>query len=107
MGGGNWDIIQVIPTDTEQESSAVERNKDGLIRAGEWQIRAELDASRDALLEIKRGDGAAALVTGKAAITVGGSTHRAKLAGSSLLVQATRGKPVVQESVDVPPDAAR
>jgi len=100
-------VIQISRGGDKSVFTEVAPDKDGWVRAGGWQIRAELDASRKPFLEVQSVNGTAALVTGKVRITMGGEEYAAKLPGSALLIENVEDKRIVQEAVDEPPKAAR
>jgi hypothetical protein len=100
-------IIQISMDGDKNAFTEVTPDKDGWVRAGGWQIRAELDASKKPFLEIQSVDGTAALVTGKERITLGEETYTSTLPGSTLLIESMQADPIVQEAVDEFPKAAR
>ncbi len=100
-------VIQISLEGDKSVFTEATPDKDGWVRAGGWQIRAELDASKRPFLEAQRVDGTAALVTGKAHITMGKKVYATTLPGSALLIETIRGKQIAQEAVDELPKAAR
>lgn len=100
-------VIQISRAGDKSVFTEVAPDKNGWVRAGGWQIRAELDASKKPFLEVQSVDGTAALVTGRARITVGGKEYAATLPGSALLIENAGDKRIVQEAVDELPNAAR
>lgn len=77
------------------------------IQAGEYTITVQLDGSKPTYLEVKDKNETAALVTGAAAesITLGNKTQKAKLKGSTLLMEKDTYKgDVFIETVDTLPD---
>lgn len=100
-------VIQVRTNGAAPEFTEVAPGPDGWLKAGDWQIRAELDAAKKPYLEARSPDGTAGLVTGQSRLTLGGTIHEARRPGSSLLVEKTAGQWQVQEAVDEVPDVAR
>ncbi len=100
-------VIQIGTAGDKSLFTEVAPDKDGWIRAAGWQIRAELDASRKPFLEVQSVDGTAALVTGRARITMGGKEYAATRLGSALLIENAGDKRIVEEAVDELPNAAR
>ena len=100
-------VIQIRPNGEAPEFTEVTPGPDGWLKAGDWQIRAELDAAKKPYLEARSLDGTAGLVTGQPRLTVGGTAHEARRPGSTLLVEKTAGQWQVQEAVDEVPDVAR
>jgi hypothetical protein len=100
-------VIQISLEGDQSVFTEVTPDKDGWVRAGGWQIRAELDASKKPFLEVQSADGTAAFVTGKARIAVGGKENAATLPGSALLIENSGDKRIAQEAVDELPKAAR
>ena len=100
-------VMQIRRAGDPHAFTEVVPDKNGWVQAGEWQIRAELDASQKPSLEVRAADGKAGLVTGKGNVTVGGRRHDGKLPGSVLLVEEVGHKWIAQEAVDELPNVPR
>jgi hypothetical protein len=100
-------VIQVRRAGDNAEFTDTVPDASGWLQSGGWRIRAELDASKRPCLEIQNVEGTAALVMGKAAVTAGEKTYRAKLSGSSILVEKVADEWLTRESVDELPEAAK
>jgi hypothetical protein len=100
-------VIQVRLGGDVGEFAEVTTGADGWLRVGDWQIRAELDVSRRANLEVRSVDGTAGLVTSQGRLTVAGKVHEAKRPGSSLLVEKVGREWIIRETVDDVPEVAR
>ncbi len=100
-------VIQVRQKDETSEFAEVTAGADGWLRVGDWQIRAELDPSRRASLEVRSVDGTAALATNQERLSVAGRTHEAKRPGSSLLMEKAGERWMIREAVDEVPEVAR
>ncbi len=100
-------VIQTRLNGDAREFVNVTPGPDGWMQAGDWQIRAELDAAKKPYLEVRKLDGTAGLVTGRDSLTVGDKRYAAQKPGSTLLVEETAGQWQTQEAVDEVPDVAR
>lgn len=101
-------IIQV--SDIKQQASFDEPvvDKDGWYEVGNWKIRAELNAGKQAALEVCSLDGTAVLTAGKTdGVTVAGKQYNKLQPGSALLVEKTDDGIIIQETVDRLPEAAK
>ncbi len=96
-------IIQVVPDgDSFMQPLVVQK---GHITIDGWDIKAELDGLKPAILVLKKEQtGAISYGTGK--IEFDGNTYLHKVPGSTLLIEKRKNKTNVQEDVDKLPDAA-
>jgi hypothetical protein len=89
--------IQVrLQTDTAPLEEA-KMDKEGRLRVGPWQIRAELNAARDASLLVERSDGQAALAADRPQLMLAGKSYDVP-AGGAILLEERGG--LVQSCVD-------
>ena len=100
-------VFQIRHGDDKAPFADVAADAEGWVTMGDWRIRAECDASKPAALEIRSVDGSAALTAGKARVTVGGTSHDAPGAASTILVETVQGNPNVQIARDELPQGAQ
>jgi hypothetical protein len=94
-------IIQVKPDGGFEE---VICKKNGIFTAGDWEIKAEMNASLPASIRVTKNDQSASLVS-TGALSNNGKLYKGKDSGSTKLVEMVNGKPVFQEAVDKIPSA--
>jgi hypothetical protein len=100
-------VVQIRQGGDTVEFTEATPDQDAWVRASQWRIRAELDATRKPYLEIQNVDGTAGLILGKSHLTLGEKSHDGQRPGSTLLVEKSTNQWQVQEAVDELPDAAR
>ena len=94
-------IIQVKPDGRFEE---VISKKNGIITTGNWEIKAEMNASEPANIQVTKNDHSVSLVSDGTLIN-NGIIYKGKESGSSKLVELVDGKAVFQETVDKIPSA--
>jgi len=94
-------IIQVKPDGRFEQ---VISKKNGIFTTGNWEIKAEMNASLPAGIQVTKNDQSATMVS-NGTLTNNGKLYNGKESGSSKLVEMVNGKPVFQETVDKIPSA--
>jgi hypothetical protein len=90
-------IIQVKP---DGSFKPLKINKvNGVFNIGHWNITAEMDAAKPALIKVWNEDQSAGLVSA-GSIVHQGKTFAGKDPGSSKLLEFINGKPMLQEAKD-------
>jgi hypothetical protein len=103
-------VVRINPgeTDPTKPLGIVARTEGGMLTLtiDEWTISAELDPAKPSLL-IVSDDKSSALLTGTAAesLSFAGQVFRPQQEGMTLLVEKSRGSPIVQQTGDRLPDA--
>jgi len=90
-------IIQVKPDGSFQPLNI--NNVNGVLTIGNWNISAEMDATKPALIKVWNKDQSAMLVS-SGSIVNQGKTFAGKEPGSSKLLEVIKGKPMLQEARD-------
>ena len=107
----NARFLAVIQTDKKEGGKIAFRDAkpgtDGWIDLDGWRVRAETDASKQAVLEVRATDGSSAFGYGVGVVEAAGKTFARKADGASVLVDTVGGQLTQQEAVDVLPAAAR
>ena len=75
-------------------------NKNSEIVIGNWTIKAELDTSKSALLQVLSNDGKVVFSSGDNEIQTGSQTYSGKIGGSAKLAELIEGKWTYQEAGD-------
>lgn len=96
-------IIQVKP---DGSFEPVKRNSNESFEVGNWKIKAEMNASKPATIQVWNKANSAALVS-DGILTLNGKTYKGKESGSSKLFEAIDGKEVFQEAIDEIPAAIK
>lgn len=96
-------IIQVTPNGTSFPEPLIEG--EGRININGWEISAQLDASKPAMLVLKK-EKTGAISYGVDKLKFGGKTYQHQIPGSTLLIEIRKGQTVVKEDIDKLPDAA-
>jgi len=94
-------IIQVKP---DGSFELVNKNNDGNYIVGNWNINAEMNASKPANIKVWNNDNTATLVSG-GNLVKDGKTYEGKYFSSSKLVEMIDGKEVFKEVADEIPEA--
>jgi hypothetical protein len=74
-------------------------NTNGVVTIGNWNISAEMDATKPALIKAWNKDQSAVMVS-SGSIVNKGKTFAGKDQGSSKLLESINGKPILQEAKD-------
>jgi hypothetical protein len=77
------------------------------VQVGPWSIKAELDPTKTAALEIQNSDRKAALAVNKALISIQSEQYETVRQDSSILVEKLPGRDIVIESSDSGPTQQR
>ena len=90
-------IFQVKPDGSFQPLNI--NNTNGVVTIGNWNISAEMDATKPALIKAWNKDQSAVMVS-SGSIVSKGKTFAGKDQGSSKLLESINGKPMLQEAKD-------
>ena len=90
-------IVQVKPDGSFQPLNI--NNTNGVVTIGNWNISAEMDATKPALIKAWNKDQSAVMVS-SGSIVSKGKTFAGKDQGSSKLLESINGKPILQEAKD-------
>jgi hypothetical protein len=96
-------VIQVKPDGSFEQ---VLHQKDGSFRVGNWNLKAQLDASKTANLQVWNADQTASLVS-DGMLYNKGKSYKGKESGSSKLLEWIDGKEHFQEVIDEVPMAIK
>ena len=97
-------VVQIAPSGEDAGVKDVVRREDGWLTVGQWRIRAELDASKPASLEVRSADGSTTLAADAPATDVGGKPRPVGCA--SVLAETEAGESTIQTSEDQLPGGA-
>ena len=89
-------IFQIKPDGSFEQ---IISNKDETFSVGNWEIKAEMNTSKPANIQVTKNDKSASLVSG-GSLTNNGKTYQGKDFGSSKLFEIIDGKAVFQEESD-------
>jgi len=94
-------IIQVKPNGSFEQ---IKQNAEGIYSLGNWNIKAQMDISEQANIQVWNTDKSVMLVS-NGIITKKRKTYKGKESGSSKLVEMIEGKEVFLEATDEVPDS--
>jgi len=97
-------IIQVKPDGSFQPININKVN--GVFTIGHWNITAEMDETKPAIIKAWNADKSAVLVSAGSIVNQG-KTFAGKDQGSSKLLEIINGKPILQEAKDKIPDSIK
>ncbi|MBS1655925.1 MAG: heparinase II/III family protein, partial [Bacteroidetes bacterium] len=100
-------VMQINQNGQTIEPLPYNLNKNGEIMVNGWRIRAELDASKPALLEADNKIKRIAFTSGAGKLKAGDKEFEGKIPGSSKLAEWINGKYDFSEAGDVLPDAVK
>ena len=81
------------------------KNRNGIIEIDGWEIKAEMNASNNPALNIKK-DGVGMIDFGRKQLTFEGQVFKHNNSGSTILLEVVNGKVKKQEVVDQLPHQA-
>ena len=99
-------VLQVRPTADQRDYDCPQREEDGWLTVGNWEISAEMDASRPACIEVRHQDGSAVLAADRPEARLGSKRYRSGK-GQSIVAETVGKKTIVERSRDELPEAAR
>jgi hypothetical protein len=96
-------IIQVKPDGSFEQ---VISNKEGSYTVGDWNIKAQMNASKPANIQVWNKDNSTSVVS-DGILTSKGKKYEGKVIGSSKLLETIEGKEVFQEDIDKIPESIK
>jgi len=92
-------VFQIKSNDDSSKFTEI-TPENGKIKLSDWEISAELDVSKEASFKIINQIKNKALIYNLPKLTLSGKTYQPKTLGSTLLIEATNEKIILEEAVD-------